>query len=73
VSSHDDLPFVVPSDGAVILDPESVDDWADALVVLYKDGAELSRMAAAAARFTRERHSVAANTEAREAIYRRVL
>jgi hypothetical protein len=73
VSDHDDLPFVAAPDGAVVLAAQAVEDWADALRMLYDDPGRLARMSRAAEEFVAERHSPSANARGREEVYDRVV
>ena len=73
VSTHDDLPFVVPPDGATVLPERDVNVWADALRALYEQPARLNEMGEIAQEFARANHSLEGNALAREAIYREAL
>ena len=69
VSTHDDLPFVAAPEGAIVLAPDDIDGWADALRALYADPQRLQAMGESARRHARTRHSPADNLRAREQIY----
>jgi colanic acid/amylovoran biosynthesis glycosyltransferase len=73
VSDHDDLPFAAAPGGSVVLPPDDVDAWAEALAELHEDRARLRSMGQAAAAYARERNSPAANVRDREAVYESVL
>jgi colanic acid/amylovoran biosynthesis glycosyltransferase len=73
VSNHDDLPFVAAPDAAIVLPATAVDEWADALRMLYEEPARLQRMSRQAEQFVRAHHSPSANALAREEIYDRVV
>ena len=72
VSEHDDLPFAA-APGSVVLPPDDVDAWAEALAELYEDRARLSSMGKEAAIFARAEHSPAVNLHGREAVYESVV
>ncbi len=68
VSTHDDLPFVTPAD-SIVLEPDDLDGWSEALRAMYDDPARLEVASRSARHFAREHHSPAVNVRAREAIY----
>ncbi len=71
VSDHDDLSFAAGPEGAVVLEPRAVDDWAEVLRELHDDPARLEGMSRAAREFVRSHHSPERNVKAREEIYDR--
>jgi colanic acid/amylovoran biosynthesis glycosyltransferase len=73
VSDHDDLPFVAAPGGAIVLAPQAVADWADALRMLYDDPGTLARMSRVAEDFVARRHSPSTNARAREEVYDRIV
>ena len=69
VSTHDDLPFVAAPNGAVVLDRNDVDVWADALRSVFEDPTMLQSMSQEASAYTRLHHSPKTNAITREAVY----
>jgi colanic acid/amylovoran biosynthesis glycosyltransferase len=69
VSSHDDLPSIASPEGSIVLAPDDLAGWAEALRSLYQHEERLASMGQAARVHARARHSIAANTRAREAVY----
>jgi colanic acid/amylovoran biosynthesis glycosyltransferase len=72
IARHDDLEFVA-GESAIALESDAVDEWAQALRLLYEDPGELTRRSDEARRFARSRHAPATNAAEREQLYGRAI